>query len=79
MDFTRYLTTLLAHQRLQRTHLQAQRQRVDYRIDLYRALAGSWSLSPPPRGKVLGPRGPVKDPAGRNRNAPAGEAGPEKP
>ena len=79
MDFTRYLTTLLAHQRLQRTHLQARRQRVDYRIDLYRALAGSWALSRPPRAEVSGPREPVEDPAVRERNAPAPEAGPEKP
>ena len=68
MDFTRYLTTLLAHQRLQRTHLQAQRQRVDYRIDLYRALAGSWAMSHPSQVKVHGPRvaeqtlaGPISD------------------
>jgi len=48
MDFIRYLTTLLAHQRLQRTHLQAQRALVQFRIDLYRALGGSWRMSPPP-------------------------------
>ncbi|MFO7897965.1 MAG: TolC family protein [Planctomycetota bacterium] len=43
LDFTRYLTTLLEHQRLQRTVLQARRRRVQYRIDLYRALAQSWA------------------------------------
>ena len=47
MDFTRYLTTLLGHQRLQRTVLQAERQRVQYRIDLCRALAGSWTPERP--------------------------------
>jgi len=47
MDFTRYLTTLLAHQRLQRTYLQALRELVHFRIDLYRALAASWELGRP--------------------------------
>jgi NodT family efflux transporter outer membrane factor (OMF) lipoprotein len=46
-DFTRYLTTRLSHERLQRTYLQAQRLRVEYRIDLYRAVGGGWSMSPP--------------------------------
>ena len=46
-DFTRYLTTLLSHQRLQRTHLQAQRESVQFRIDLYRALGGGWELEAP--------------------------------
>ncbi len=41
-DFTRYLTTLLSHQRLQRTFLQARLELVLSRIALYRALAGSW-------------------------------------
>ena len=59
MDFTRYLTTLLSHQRLQRTYLQAQRQLVDFRIDLHRALGGSLRLPRPPRAKVAGKRGPV--------------------
>ena len=57
MDFVRYLTTLLAHQRLQRSHLQAERQLVEYRIDLYRALAGSWPL---PRADRAAPPGAVK-------------------
>lgn len=43
-DFTRYLTTLLSYQQLQRSHLQARRDLVLFRIDLYRALAGGWSL-----------------------------------
>jgi len=45
--FTRYLTTLFAHQRLQRTHLQALRELVHFRIDLYRALSASWGLARP--------------------------------
>lgn len=46
-DFTRYLTTLTIHQRLQRTHLQSQRQLIEIRIGLYKALGGSWSLDRP--------------------------------
>jgi len=46
-DFTRYLTTMLSHQRLQRTHLQARRQLVEYRISLYRALGGGWEMERP--------------------------------
>ncbi len=52
VDFTRYLTTLLSHQKLQRTHLQAQLELVNLRIDLYRALAGSWTLPRPARATV---------------------------
>ncbi|MEE8567976.1 MAG: hypothetical protein V3S81_05150, partial [Anaerolineales bacterium] len=52
MDFTRYLTTLLGYQRLQRTYLQAQRELVEFRINLYRALGGSWELSSPTRRKT---------------------------
>ena len=48
MDFTRYLTTLLGHQRLQRTVLRAEQQRVQHRIDLCRALAGGWTPQRPP-------------------------------
>ena len=47
MDFTRYLTTLLNHQQLQRTHLQARRALVEFRINLYRALGGGWELARP--------------------------------
>ena len=46
-DFTRYLTTLLSYQKLQRTVLQARRDMVLYRIDLYRSLAGHWTLPQP--------------------------------
>ncbi len=52
IDFTRYLTTLLSHQRLQRSYLQAQRDLVLFRIDLYRALAGGWRLPRPPKAKT---------------------------
>ncbi len=63
-DFTRYLATLLAHQRLQRTVARAQRQLVQFRIDLYRALAGPVALIRPPRAELSGPREPVNDPTG---------------
>lgn len=59
MDFTRYLTTLLAHQRLQRTHLQAQRELVQFRIDLYRALGGAWELEAPARAGAYDAEGPT--------------------
>jgi outer membrane protein TolC len=46
-DFTRYLTAILSYQKLQRQQLQAQRDVVLYRIELYRALAGGWDLPAP--------------------------------
>lgn len=46
-DFTRYLTSILSYQQLQRQQLQAQRDLVLFRIDLYRALAGGWDLPAP--------------------------------
>lgn len=52
MEFTRYLTTLLAHQRLQRTYLRARLELVLLRIGLYRALAGSWPMLHSPRAQV---------------------------
>jgi NodT family efflux transporter outer membrane factor (OMF) lipoprotein len=57
MDFTRLLTTLLSHQRLQRTHLQARRELIERRIDLYRALGRGWEPTPPPNPprRVVGP------------------------
>ena len=51
-DFTRYLNTLLSHQQLQRSCLQAKRDLVLFRIDLYRALAGGWELQRPPEAKA---------------------------
>jgi NodT family efflux transporter outer membrane factor (OMF) lipoprotein len=77
-EFIRYLTTLLSHQRLQRSHLQAKRELVLFRIDLYRALAGSWSLPRPPRGRLSGPRGAVEDPAREGRSEPGQPSGPER-
>jgi len=61
-DFLRYLTTLLGYQQLQRTHLSAERNLVLYRIDLYRALAGGWTLPRPSRAETTGPRESVSEP-----------------
>ncbi|MEW6520508.1 MAG: efflux transporter outer membrane subunit [Thermodesulfobacteriota bacterium] len=44
MDFLRFLTTILNHQSLQRSRIRAGRQLIDFRISLYRALAGGWDL-----------------------------------
>ena len=47
MDFTRYLTTLLDYQSLQRSYLRSQRDLVLLRIELYRALGDRWPLALP--------------------------------
>ena len=49
-EFIRFLTAQLSHQNLQRSYLQARRERMELRIDLYRALGGSWPLSRPGSG-----------------------------
>jgi len=77
-DFTRYLTTLLAYQKLQRAYLQARRELVLYRVDLYRALAGSWTLPRPPRAEVGGPRRLVRSPSETRQDEPVRAAGPER-
>ncbi|MFW6256473.1 MAG: efflux transporter outer membrane subunit [Candidatus Sumerlaeota bacterium] len=46
-DFNRYLTALLAWQRLQVNYLRGRNTLITYRIDLYRALAGSWPMQEP--------------------------------
>lgn len=45
MDFLRLLNTLLNHHALQRTQLTAQRELIEYRINLYRALGGSFEMN----------------------------------
>lgn len=45
MEFLRLLTALLSQQSLERSRLRAQQQLIDYRINLYRALAGSFPLA----------------------------------
>ena len=70
-NFIRYLTTLLQYQRLERTHLTAQRDLVLFRIDLYRALAGEWPMEQPSPATVAGPRRPVPPPAVEARESRA--------
>jgi NodT family efflux transporter outer membrane factor (OMF) lipoprotein len=74
-DFTRYLTTLLEYQRLQRTYLQARRRRIEFRIDLHRALAGSWPLDRPRSADQT----PPPAPAPWESAEPAGTAQPPQP
>ncbi|NQU10293.1 efflux transporter outer membrane subunit [bacterium] len=51
VDYLRVLDALSTHQALQRTHLQAQRQLIEFRINLGRALGGGWDLTPPARAE----------------------------
>lgn len=44
MDFLRVLTTQISQQSLERNRLSAKRLLIEYRINLYRSLAGSWPL-----------------------------------
>lgn len=47
MDFLRVLTTQINQQSLERSRLSAQRQLIEFRINLYRSLAGSWAIDSP--------------------------------
>jgi len=60
-DFTRYLTTRLSYQGLQRTLLQARRDLLLLRVDLYRALAGGWELARPGKASRSTDAGPSGD------------------
>ena len=51
-DFTRYLTALLSYQRLDRSSLQARRDLLLLRVDLYRALAGGWESPHPKKAEI---------------------------
>ena len=51
IDFLRVLTALLSQQNLERSRLRAQQQLIDYRINLYRALAGGFPLADNNRNK----------------------------
>ncbi|WP_244559196.1 efflux transporter outer membrane subunit [Bathymodiolus platifrons methanotrophic gill symbiont] len=44
IDFLRVLTTQINQQTLERNRISAKRQLIEYRIQLYRSLAGSWPL-----------------------------------
>lgn len=52
VDYLRVLDTLLTNQNLQRTRLIEKRRLLEFRIDLYRALAGSWELRKPELAKL---------------------------
>lgn len=46
-DFLRILDVLLTQQALERSLLQARREEITFRVDLYRALGGGWKLAQP--------------------------------
>ena len=48
VDYLRVLTALVSQQSLERTQIQARRQLIEFRINLYRALAGGWQPPRPP-------------------------------
>jgi NodT family efflux transporter outer membrane factor (OMF) lipoprotein len=45
LDYLRVLAALQSQQRLQRERLQAQRELIGFRINLYRALGGGWGMT----------------------------------
>jgi len=47
MDFLRVLSARLSVQTLERSQIRAQRELIDFRINLYKALAGGWSVKIP--------------------------------
>ncbi|MGR9046567.1 MAG: TolC family protein, partial [Gammaproteobacteria bacterium] len=47
IDFLRVLSSQISQQSLQRSVIQAERELIDFRINLYRSLAGDWTLTQP--------------------------------
>jgi len=47
MDFLRVLSARLSMQTLERSRIRAERELIDFRINLYKALAGGWALKAP--------------------------------
>jgi len=47
-DFLRFISALQGHHSLERNRLTAQRELIEYRINLYRALGGSWDMERAP-------------------------------
>lgn len=47
MDFLRVLSARLTLQTLERTRIRTERELIDFRINLYKALAGGWPLKAP--------------------------------
>jgi NodT family efflux transporter outer membrane factor (OMF) lipoprotein len=75
VDYLRVLDALLTHQVLQRQHLQAQRQQLEFRINLCRALGGGWEMPRPnPQGTSLEGESPAT-PRGGGGSDGAGLAG----
>lgn len=52
LDYVRVLDALTSRQGLERTYLTAQRERIEYRIQLYRSLAGDVPLDRPDLAKL---------------------------
>jgi outer membrane protein TolC len=53
IDFLRVLSAVLSQQSLERNLLQAQVQLIEYRINLYRALAGKFPLVDGSKTKIV--------------------------
>ncbi len=53
VDYLRVLESLATQQQLERSELTAQRQLIERRIDLCRALAGSWDMERPELAQVM--------------------------
>ena len=52
LDYLRVLDSLVSQQSLERTELTARRVLIEHRIDLCRALAGSWEMKRPEKIKI---------------------------
>ncbi|MGG7056157.1 efflux transporter outer membrane subunit [Nitrosomonas sp. ANs5] len=52
-DFLRVLSTLNSLQAMERTLIRAERELVDFRIQLYRSLAGGWPLAQPSAIRII--------------------------
>jgi len=55
-DFLRILDVLLTQQALERSLLQARREEISFRVNLYRALGGGWKLNSPLQIGLAGKR-----------------------
>ena len=53
-DYLKVLDALLTNQSLERTHLEAQRALIDYRIDLCKAIGGGWQMDDPTDSGIAG-------------------------
>lgn len=74
VDYQRVLDALLSQQELQRSLLTAQRDLVQYRIDLCRSLAGGWEVAspepdPPGDSATAGKNAPSRDRKAPGRGA----------